>query len=158
MPISGNILKLNFIAFYNAGNIWIYDGHRNDEWKLTNLTEEEIGSGITAGWPSYITLEEFDRYQGFWWSPVPDPDGYYSILYEETDERSVDLVSIAALDSIEQHRFPRPGTQNSKSALKIVTFKPGGLTFLLEWNFDFHEHFPWCEYIPKMGWTPNGKR
>ena len=149
----------DLIAFFNQGNIWIYDGLENKQWKLTNLTEEEVSSGLTAGWPAYITLEEFDRYQAFWWNPVPDPQtGYYSILYEETDESGVDLVSIAALDSIEQHRFPRPGTNNAKSVLKIVTFKPGGLTFLLEWNFDFHEHFPWCEYIPRMGWTPNGQR
>ena len=85
---------------------------------------------------------------------------HFSVFWPPSlkSKSGVDLVSIAALDSIEQHRFPRPGTNNAKSVLKIVTFKPGGLTFLLEWNFDFHEHFPWCEYIPRMGWTPNGQR
>ena len=146
------------IAFCSEGNIWIHDCVSHQEWKLTNLTENEVKFGLTAGYPSYITLEEFNRYQGFWWNPVPDPDGYYSILYEETDESEVELVSITSLEQTDKHRFPRTGTNNSKSAMKIVSFKPGGMTFLSQLSFDFQEHFPWCEYIPRMGWTPNGQR
>ena len=34
-----------------------------------------VDQGILAGWPSYITQEEFNRYNGFWWCPVKSNTG-----------------------------------------------------------------------------------
>ena len=25
-------------------------------------------------------------------------------------------------------------------------------------KFDIYEHFPWCEYIVRVDWTPDGQR
>lgn len=37
------------------------------------LSEDPISAGI----PSYVTQEEFNRFSGFWWQPVSVPDGMY---------------------------------------------------------------------------------
>lgn len=29
----------------------------------------------SAGVPSFVVQEEFDRYTGYWWQPVKSPDG-----------------------------------------------------------------------------------
>ena len=34
-----------------------------------------VDQGLLAGWPSYITQEEFNRYNGFWWCPVKSNTG-----------------------------------------------------------------------------------
>lgn len=55
---------------------------RNVLLKLNFLSVER---GVIAGWPSYITQEEFNRYNGFWWCPVKSNSGADYILYEEVD-------------------------------------------------------------------------
>jgi len=39
---------------------------------------------MSAGIPSYVTQEEFNRYTGYWWQPVPDPLGIWHLLLTET--------------------------------------------------------------------------
>ncbi|XP_026681708.1 dipeptidyl peptidase 9-like [Diaphorina citri] len=51
-----------------------------------NLTDDPLAAGI----PSYVTQEEFSRYQGYWWQPKTT-DGVYRILYEEIDESDVKI-------------------------------------------------------------------
>lgn len=36
-----------------------------------NLSDDPISAGV----PSYVTQEEFNRYTGFWWQPLPVPAG-----------------------------------------------------------------------------------
>ena len=31
------------------------------------------GSAVSAGVPSFVAQEEFDRYVGYWWQPVSSP-------------------------------------------------------------------------------------
>ena len=48
----------------------------------------------------------------------------YQLLYEETDQSSVDVVRIPSWDgTIEEQRFRRIGKPNAKLRLRIATFK-----------------------------------
>lgn len=91
-------------------------------------------------------------------------DGLYRILYEEVDESDVYLFKFPSTQPIggecEEYRFPRAGTPNAKSKLKLVQFE---LTTILDIDNvcikDMHNpltyYFPWCEYIVRVGWTPD---
>ena len=53
---------------------------------------------LSAGVPSFVIQEEFDRFTGHWWQPVQyggaTPDRY-RILYEETDESAVQILNFS---------------------------------------------------------------
>ena len=74
-------------------NLWLFDLETNKEIQLTN-TSDPVKSGV----PSYAVQEEFNRYTGYWWSPVKEvnPDGsvVYRIVYEEINDEAVDLTYI----------------------------------------------------------------
>ena len=125
-----------------------------------------------AGWPSYITQEEFNRYSGFWWCPVKSDTGAYSILYEEVDASGVETIQLTAN---EFQRFPKAGATNTRSHLKIVEFEKVEIEYNRAYitevlrntssiaksnigTFDIYEYFPWCEYIVRIDWTPDGQR
>lgn len=60
-------------------------------------------------------------------------------------------------------RFPRAGTPNAKSCLKLATFRLSeGLLVRdihsLELHSPLSQAFPWMEYIVRFGWAPNLKR
>ena len=48
---------------------------------------------VFAGFPSYVMLEEFDRYSGFYWQPG-NGGSVQRIAYEVTDEREVENLTI----------------------------------------------------------------
>lgn len=54
-------------------------------------------------------------------------DNVYRILYEEVDESSVDIFSCPSHNrhngDVEEFRFPRAGTANARSILRMVQFK-----------------------------------
>lgn len=126
---------------------------------MTNLSDVDVEqNGIYAGVPSYITQEEFNRYAGFWWNPQKFEDDCNFILYEEVDSSAVDIVSLIAHDDIhERQRFPRAGGTNTKSNLKIIEFNLAS-NLIRRGTFDIYEHFPWCEYVVRMDWTPDGQK
>ncbi|XP_060809111.1 dipeptidyl peptidase 9 isoform X3 [Amyelois transitella] len=142
-----------------------------------------------AGVPCYVTQEEFSRYTGFWWQPTTDDD-VYRIVYEEVDESEVKIFSFPSSQSssgeVEEFRFPRAGTPNAKSVLRMVTFRlerAAPATVLdyyqegaaarscsdtnevmevtdIRWyslRTPLKEAFPWFEYLARVGWTPDGK-
>lgn len=99
-------------------------------------------------------------------------DGVYSILYEEVDESDVDVVrfpqtcplsngSVGA--GVEEFRFPKAGSPNSKSSLKLIQFRIGGSrkeicdVRLYELKHTLESYFPWMEYLVRAGWTPDGE-
>ena len=51
----------------------------------------DIGNSLSAGVPSFVAQEEFDRYVGYWWQPKSSifvsqdgsECGLYRIVYEE---------------------------------------------------------------------------
>ncbi|CAK9800355.1 Dipeptidyl peptidase 9 [Anthophora quadrimaculata] len=119
---------------------------------------------LTAGTPSYVMQEEFTRYTGYWWQPKSN-DGIYRIVYEEVDESDVNIFcfpSTSNSEEIDEFRFPRAGTPNARSNLKMVQFR---LTEtleivdveILELQYPLHIMFPWMEYMVRAGWTPDAQ-
>jgi len=90
-------------------------------------------------------------------------EGIYKILYEEVDESAVEIVSLLTLPGRdpERFRFPKPGSSNARSRLRILSFRMdscGEAVCLKTEDFQYplSIHFPWVEYIVRAGWTPDG--
>ncbi|XP_056002526.1 dipeptidyl peptidase 9-like isoform X2 [Ostrea edulis] len=166
------------LAFINKGDIWVSNQDNGEEVRLTftkkgsgNLEEEPLSAGV----PSFVVQEEFDRYTGYWWSPAPLPNKdddvtdhapFYCMLYEEVDEGEVEILNIFSPSvegkNVDQYRYPRAGTPNARSFLKLVKFSLDN-----HGKFDQVQHyhlyeplltfFPDLEYIVRAGWTPDAK-
>ncbi|XP_018323379.1 dipeptidyl peptidase 9 isoform X2 [Agrilus planipennis] len=124
-----------------------------------NLADDPLCAGV----PSYVMQEEFNRYQGYWWQPTCK-DGIYRILYEEVDEGDVKIFCFPSSQGdsgeIEEFRFPRAGSANSKSYLKMIEFKLNDNKqivdiCMLELQFSLSMLFPWMEYLVRVGWVPD---
>ncbi|XP_043468840.1 dipeptidyl peptidase 9 isoform X2 [Leptopilina heterotoma] len=120
---------------------------------------------LTAATPSYVMQEEFLRYTGFWWQPKSE-DGIYRIVYEEVDESDVKIFRQPSMttssEEMDEFRFPRAGSNNARSNLKMVQFKLTDTLQIvdiknLELQFPLHIMFPWMEYMVRAGWTPDGR-
>lgn len=123
-------------------------------------------SPLSSGVPSYVMQEEFSRYQGYWWQPKSS-DGIYRILYEEVDESDVLLFKFPSSQPVgveyEEYRFPRAGTPNAKSKLKIVQFTLSETlniedVCILDLQYPLTYYFPWVEYIVRVNWMPDAKQ
>ncbi len=81
---------------------------------------------MTAGSPPYIVQEEFDRYSGYFWSPCGSCDGKHRIVFEEVDERMVEVLYIPQLHGPpEPHRYPFAGKTNADATVRIAEFSAG---------------------------------
>jgi dipeptidyl-peptidase 9 len=105
--------------------------------------------------------EEFSRYQGYWWQPCATDVGVYRLVFELVDESEVDICCFPSAGSAEEFRFPRAGTPNARSELKIAQFKLNNTlqisdVKLLGLNKNLQCIFPFVEYIVRVGWTPEG--
>lgn len=160
---------------------YAHDGRRT-------LSEDPLMAGV----PSYVMQEEFSRYQGYWWQPKSQSqsliiiiiticfflllyifslssshtDGVFRIVYEEVDESDVCLFTFPSSQSVggeyEEYRFPRAGTPNAKSKLKLVQFVLSESLQITEvcvkdLQYPLAYSFPWLEYIVRVGWTPDSK-
>lgn len=157
----------DLIAYVCNGDIWLSHTLTGSTHRLTyahkggrNVADDPLAAGL----PSYVMQEEFDRYQGYWWQPYSDGN-VYRILYEEIDESEVKIFNFPSSSSncsgdIEQYRFPRAGTANSKSNLKLLEFSLNeNLQMVhlknLELQYPLSHMFPWMEYMVRAGWAPN---
>jgi dipeptidyl-peptidase 9 len=113
----------NLISYVLNDNLWLQDLSTKQEIQLTN-TFDPVKSGV----PSYAVQEEFNRYTGYWWQPTrqnnSDDSFTYRIVYEEIDDRYVDLTYITPSCENEfgydTYRYPKAGTPNSKIVLKMI--------------------------------------
>uniref|UniRef100_A0A8D9DS68 Dipeptidyl peptidase 9 n=2 Tax=Cacopsylla melanoneura TaxID=428564 RepID=A0A8D9DS68_9HEMI len=157
----------DLVAYVCNCDIWVSHTLTGSTQRLTyahkggrNLTDDPLAAGI----PSYVTQEEFSRYQGYWWQHKTS-DGVYRILYEEIDESDVKIYNFpssctSSSGEIEQYRFPRAGTPNSKSNLKLLEFclnENLQITRVknLELQYPLAHIFPWMEYVVRVGWAAN---
>ncbi|XP_026313956.1 dipeptidyl peptidase 8-like [Hyposmocoma kahamanoa] len=178
----------DLVAHAARGDIWLAGGGLRRPTRLTYACRGHEPDRLAddprqAGVPCYVTQEEFSRYTGFWWQPKTEDD-VYRIVYEEVDESEVKIFSFPSSQTssgeVEEFRFPRAGTPNAKSILRLVTFRlqkasPTVLDYYHEGNdvhisdnndmevtdirwFDLRqslkESFPWFEYLARVGWTP----
>ena len=81
----------NVIAFIHHNDLWVTNVSSNKEKRLTwtnSGVPNAVDEALSAGVPSFVVQEEFDRYTGYWWQPQTESDNYskankYCILYEE---------------------------------------------------------------------------
>lgn len=68
--------------------------------------------------------------------------------------------SQAVHGEMEEYRFPRTGTANAKSKLKMVQFTLNESLQISQVSirnlpYSLSSVFPWLEYIVRVGWTPD---
>ncbi|KAL5964644.1 Dipeptidyl peptidase 8 [Taenia solium] len=153
----------NLIAYVDGSNIGITNALTSTYTCITNITDPKI----SAGRSSFVVQEEFDRYIGLWWRPVLDSRGTYCLMYEETDERQVEVITLpnfsAWNEQVEPHAYPKPGKKNATSTLKMVTFTLDPESYELtdikirEWATPLFQMLPEYEYLVRCDWTEGGK-
>ncbi|XP_076438854.1 dipeptidyl peptidase 9-like [Babylonia areolata] len=168
----------DIMAFVHNNDIWVTSLNTFQEMQLT-FTQVDPDSSrlednpLTAGVPSFVMSEEFDRYTGYWWQPVADQSSAgevqtLRVLYEEVDEGKVEILRIFApssqdSDGVDEYRYPRAGSANASSVLKIVEFQVNSFGPVVGSRQERHlvepltTHCPWAEYLVRAGWTPDGK-
>lgn len=113
----------NLISYVLNDNLFIQDLKSKQEIQLTN-TSDPVKSAV----PSYVVQEEFNRYTGYWWQPTRqtniDESHTYRIVYEEIDDRDVDLIYVSPSCEneygVDTYRYPKAGKKNSKIYLKMI--------------------------------------
>ncbi|CAG0913396.1 unnamed protein product [Notodromas monacha] len=151
----------NLVAYVFGGDIWVKNLNKPDA--VPRLVTHSSRQDRLAGYPSFVMQEEFDRYRGFWWQPISH-DGKYRILFEEVDETQVETYTFGCAmnvdDAGDDYKFPRAGTANAKSELKLVEFRldvdhiTGVKVKCLSRSLE--EDFPGFEYLVRVGWLPEG--
>ncbi|XP_018602281.1 dipeptidyl peptidase 8-like isoform X1 [Scleropages formosus] len=162
-----------WFCFVHSCDIWIGNLETGEERRLTfahkglpNLRDDPKSAGVA----SFLLQEEFDRYTGYWWCPVAEevPGGsqMLRILYEENDESDVEVINVTSplLESrlTESFRYPRAGTGNPKSTLKmseVVVSADGKVVSVVDKRLvlPMDVLFPGIEYITRAGWTSDGR-
>ncbi|ESO90963.1 hypothetical protein LOTGIDRAFT_217498 [Lottia gigantea] len=172
---------VDLVAFIHDNDVWVTNLQTGCEKRLTFAHKGKNDNSLStdplsAGVPSFVIQEEFDRHTGYWWKPsyTPSTSGKppessvktYQVLYEEVDESEVEVLNLFAPSTedhgIDEYRYPRAGTTNAKSSLKILEFEVDGrgmVNTMIEKQLrePLCELFPWYEYIVRAGWTPCGK-
>lgn len=118
---------------------------------LASGTFRPVTSGGTAeihhGAAEFVAQEEMGRHSGYAWSP----DSRF-LLYQETDERPVEVFHIAdPADPARKplaFRYPRAGRANAVVRVGIVP-AGGGASRWIAWD---RERFP---YLARMSWSRN---
>ncbi|XP_052830441.1 dipeptidyl peptidase 9 [Octopus bimaculoides] len=164
----------DLVAFVLDGDISVMHLTSRCQRRLTHVHK---GTGnlnddpVSAGEPSFVIQEEFDRFTGYWWQPVKKylENGHetYNILFEEVDETRVDILHTFAPTTdnkqMDMYRYPRAGTDNAESTLKIVEFAVNSKGQISEnseiktMRTSLKTFFPWMEYLVRADWTPDGK-
>ncbi|EDW43570.1 GM23448 [Drosophila sechellia] len=158
----------DMIAYISDCDLFVTHTLSGHEKRLTYTStgrHSYVDDALSAGVPSYVMQEEFSRYQGFWWQPHSN-DGIYRIVYEEVDESEVSVYtfpsSTAVHGRVDEYRFPRTGSPNAKSKLKLVQFVLNEALQVSEiaikdLPYSLLAVFSWLEYIVRVGWTPDAK-
>jgi dipeptidyl-peptidase 9 len=149
----------DLVGYVCGNDIFVHHAISGHCERLTYAHSSKRNDPLRAGVPSYVMQEEFNRYQGFWWQPTCD-DGIYRICYEEVDESDVGIHTFPSTHTYEseEYRFPRAGTPNAKSTLKIVEFRLSENLRIVdvsnkELQVPLNFQFPYLEYIVRIGWA-----
>ncbi|XP_003738977.1 dipeptidyl peptidase 9 [Galendromus occidentalis] len=151
----------DIIAYVTNGDIWVYNCQNQNEMRLTMV--HMFDAPVSAGAPCYVTQEEFNRYSGFWWAPQTTCEGettVYSILFEVVDESEVEVIQLPGINgNAEPYRFPRAGTPNAKSSLRIASFSINSKGYFVKHRYQSLTNHYICgaEYLLRAGWTPDAR-
>ena len=110
------------VAFVMDGELFVAPLEDGGGSRAVQVSTGARESGWCNGLADYLAQEEFDRQQGFWWSP----DGGH-LAYQQTDDIHVPELRIihagaepASSTSLESHRYPFAGASNPVVRLAIV--------------------------------------
>jgi dipeptidyl-peptidase-4 len=133
-----------FVAAVSADELCVIDLASLAAHTLTSGASDTLGHGTAE----FISQEEMDRFDGFWWSP----DSRF-IAYQETDESMVEARYI--VDPMNpstpplKAAYPRAGTANARVRLGVIA-RGGGPTRWVPWDED---KFP---YMARVEWAEEG--
>lgn len=71
----------NIISFIDNGDIWVANIVTGLEMRLTFVRSAGRDDAISAGVPSHVTQEEFERFTGYWWEPCKQHDMEGELLF-----------------------------------------------------------------------------
>lgn len=113
---------------------------------------------VTNGVASFVEQEEFERYDGYWWSPTRE-----ELLYERVDESTVVQLSFSLPGSRncddQPMRYPLAGTPNAVTQPRLCSWDTQGGQFVdMVLDAKLEELVPWMEYMVRMGWTYEGDK
>ena len=132
----------HFMAFVRDFNVYKLDLASGIVTPLTKGATEDRPQGLA----DFAAQEEFDRIEGWWWSPASD-----RVLIEEVDQRAVERLAIVdpAHPEREPDRpfYPRAGHTNAEIHLAIHDAQGRLPARSIQWD---NAAFP---YLLKVVWT-----
>ncbi|PAV81934.1 hypothetical protein WR25_10015 [Diploscapter pachys] len=110
-------------------------------------------ASVYNGVPSFITLEELDRFEGIWWSPTET-----RLLYEQVNESGVQLASFVCPGKppTAPMRYPAAGTKNAVSTLRMITIN-GKTIRDVGLRLPLKGYYAQFEYLVRCGFLPDGR-
>ncbi|KRX54945.1 Dipeptidyl peptidase 8 [Trichinella sp. T9] len=112
------------------------------------------------GLPPYIIREEFNRHEGFWWSPTSNGNEYFLLVEGYNDKMLPSIVlsdCTMSPDKFECLRYAFAGGPNPKWCVKVysVIFKyRASFPDVEVWERNFPERLiklvPWAEYLRRV--------
>jgi hypothetical protein len=89
----------NIIGFIHHNDVWVSNITTGREKQLTQThsglpQNSAVDETVSAGVPSFVVQEEFDRYTGYWWKPMIENDNKFCVLYEEVRKENLYLLRI----------------------------------------------------------------
>ena len=74
----------HIVSFVHLGDLWVVNTVTGREMRLTFVRNTgRPDDSVSAGVPSYVIQEEFDRFTGYWWEPRKrtEMEGERSVYY-----------------------------------------------------------------------------
>jgi dipeptidyl-peptidase-4 len=131
------------IAYVLDQDVYIYNLASSKETRLTHGGSEKLSHGLAE----FVAQEEMNRFHGYWWSPDST-----RIVFQESNASEVETWFVADPIKPEQTPlpsfYPRPGKNNVKVRLGIVSITGGEPTWL-KWDTT---NYP---YLTKVTWEKN---
>ncbi|KRY84546.1 Dipeptidyl peptidase 8 [Trichinella pseudospiralis] len=130
------------------------------------LEHSSSRQGWSYGLPPYIIREEFNRHEGFWWSPTSNGNEYFLLVEGYNDKMLPSIVlsdCTMSPDKFECLRYAFAGGPNPKWCVKVYSvifkYRPS-FPDVEVWERNFPERLiklvPWAEYLVNAGWLPDG--
>jgi len=148
------------------------------------LTFAGTKTGHSIGVSEFVMQEEFHRFSGYWWAPDAS-NCILAVEVDESDVDFV-YIPHDSDGSKDEFRYPRTGSKNATADIVLLEsstdlddpdkvcslfstyqnmiislddkqFQTARVAYKRLWGaFSLKQRFPWMEYLPRMGWLPDG--
>jgi len=140
------------LAFVKHNDLWVQGLDGGAARRLTTSGSDTLSTGLA----DFIAAEEFDRYEGFWWSR----DGR-QLLALQVDESGVALKSRMQIraegSQMTQQRYPAAGERNARVQALAIDLTSGrserlalptAAEYLVRAGW-FADGTPWLQWMPR---------